>query len=268
MSLVLSAVLPHCPLLHPTIGEASSNELLATRAAMQTVARECYSAKITTLVVVAPHEATYEHAFALIGAPLVISEYRAFGDGVSSETYPVNTGLVSRIVEHAKKQGVLLSLLPHTTIHYGTAIPLLAIKNLLPSIQIVVISPPKTTTSEDLLAFGYLLRETIGESSARVALIASADLAHTLSKQSNLPFEKEAASLQNHLLRSLETNDATHLFNVTPHSAQQSGLCGFAPITVLLGAIANTHPHISMLSYEMVEGVGYAVAVYSYSRRV
>lgn len=268
MSLVVSALLPHCPLLHPNIGPEGSTDLQATRAALQAVARECYSAKISTVVIIAPHEPNYEHAVGILGTPKVSSEYLAFGDGVSREDYAVNVALVAHLVEHARQHELPVSLLPFSNIHYGASIPLLSLRTLLPGFNIVVISPPHKATTDELLAFGFLLREVISESSARVALIASADLAHTLSKQSHLPFDAKATSTQNHLIHALETLDSGSLFNVHAEQMVSTGLCGFAPIAMLVGALANTNPHIAMLSYEMLDGVGYAVAVYSYARRV
>ena len=267
MSLLLAAVTPHFPLLHEGIRETEENPLQNTAIAMQRIAQECYTTRIKTVVIIAAHEEQYERSFGIFAMPQVQSSYLEFGDGVSCETYPTNLKLISHIIEETRKHNVGISAIPLATIHYGSAIPLIPIKKLNKSISVVVISPPKQCSYDELLSFGYLLKEVLYNSNDRTMLCVSGETSHAIKKDGLLPYHTTASTAQSRLLKTLEDLDPSHLYRIEAEKVEKFGMCITKPAAVLLGCLKNTQPHIERLSFEDYEGVGLATILYSFNRK-
>lgn len=267
MSLLLAAVTPHLPLLHEGIRETNENPLPNTAVAMQRIAMECYTAKIKTVVMIAPHEEQYNGSFGIFAMPQVQSSYLEFGDGVSSESYPTNLRLVSNIIEAAKQNKINISAIPVSQIHYGSAIPLIPIKKLNKQISVVIISPPKECQYEDLLAFGYMLKEVLLLTNDRTMLCISGETSHAIQKDGLLPYHPTASTAQSRVLKTLEELDPSHLYRVEMSKIDSFGMCVTKPAAILLGCLKNTQPHIDRLAFEDYEGVGLATILYSFNRK-
>lgn len=266
MSLQLAALTPHLPILHDGIRESEENPLKNTMIAMKKIAQECYTAKIKTVVIIAPHEEQYDETFGIIGTPSVTSSYLEFGDGVSEETYPINLKLTSHIIEECKNNDVTISTIPLSRIHYGTAIPLIPIKKVNKNISLVIISPPKNGSYDQLLKFGYILKEVLLMNNDRTILIASGETTHTNEKDGLLPFHKAASTAQSRLITAIEELDPAPLYRIEYNHIDELGMCVTKPAAVLLGCLKNTAPHIERLSFETYEGVGLATILYALNR--
>jgi aromatic ring-opening dioxygenase LigB subunit len=267
MSLLLAAVTPHFPLLHAGIRETEESQLQSTTIAMQRIAQECYATRIKTIVVITAHEEQYERSFGIFAMPQVQSSYLEFGDGVSSETYPTNLKLVSNIIEESRKSRINISTLPLTTIHYGSAIPLIPLKKLDKNISVVIISPPKVCSYPELLSFGYLLKEVLLNTNDRTMLCISGETSHAIKKDGLLPYHTTASTAQSRLLKTLEELDPAHLYRIDTEKIETFGMCLTKPAAVLLGCLKNTQPHIERLSFEDYEGVGLATILYTFNRK-
>lgn len=267
MSLLLAAVTPHFPLLHEGIRETDENPLNSTAIAMQRIALECYTSKIKTVVVIASHEEQYDNSFGIFAMPHVQTSYLEFGDGVSSETYPTNLKLISNIIEAAKKSNLGISTIPLPTIHYGSAIPLIPIKKLNKNISVVIISPPKNCTYDELLSFGYLLKEVLLNNNDRTMLCIAGETSHAIKKDGLLPYHTTASTAQSRLLKTLEELDPAHLYRIEMDKIDTFGMCITKPAAVLLGCLKNTQPHIERLAFEDYEGVGLATILYTFNRK-
>ncbi len=63
--IVFAAIVPHSPLLVPSIGKEHRDKLSATLAAIAEIEQAIYLAKADTLCIIAPHGSRYPDAFSI-----------------------------------------------------------------------------------------------------------------------------------------------------------------------------------------------------------
>ncbi|MBI3963726.1 MAG: hypothetical protein HY341_01885 [Candidatus Kerfeldbacteria bacterium] len=108
-------------------------------------------------------------------------------------------------------------------------------------------------------AFGETMRHEMLLSTARVAVVASGDLAHTNDDTSKhaptnaMAFDRTIQRLLTHDPAAIASMDETLVAN-------DVGQCLFRPLLTLLGILGTHHYRASVLSYEAPFGAGYLTA--------
>ena len=91
----------------------------------------------------------------------------------------------------------------------------------------------------------------------RIAIIASADLSHKLSKDSPSGFDPEGPKFDQTIQDAIVSRDMTKLLSIDQTQLEKSAQCGYRPIVTLLGALDGMNVNVKVLAYEAPFGVGY-----------
>lgn len=257
MSLVFSAIAPHPPILIPHIGKDNIKLLYSTGAALHNLAEKLKKAEPDTIVVISPHGLVLLDAFTINQNPQFTATFEEFGDLSTKKIYQGNIGLTHKIKENLETK-VRLQLISEEKIDHGTSIPLFCLAQDLPNIKIIPLYY-SGLNNQAHYEFGKALGQEIIYDKNKIAVIASADLSHALTKNAPGKYSPKGKKFDQKVISCLQENkpsDLVFLDNNLIINAQQ---CGLKSILILMGILDGMRFKPKLLSYEFPFGVGYLV---------
>ncbi len=256
--ITFAGIVPHPPLLLPTIGKEAAKKLAQTQKALEQLEQELYLARPDTLLIISPHGPVMSDAFVIDLAAQYQLDFKEVGDFQTTKTIRSDFLLIDRIQRNARKETPVV-LANEESLGYGIGIPLLFLSAHLPNVTLI----PVFTSALDgktHYSFGKLLKEEILNSNKRVAVIASADLSHTLTKDAPGGLAPEGQQVDAAVQQFLTTKNAAGLLTMDPATLSAAKECGVRPIATLLGVLDGIGYEPKIYSYEYPFGVGYLVS--------
>lgn len=261
--IVFSAIVPHSPLLLPDIGKTHGKKLTQTVAALADIEQRLYVTRPDTICVISPHGQVLGDAFGINLSAQYATSFKDFGDFKTSKTFRSDFMLIDRI-QRAIRKDVPLALHSDETLDYGFGVPLHLLTAHLANPTVI----PVTTSGLDLKAhfeFGKAMRDEMLNSNKRVAVIASADLAHSLTKDAPGGFSPRGAEFDAKIQELLAQRNVPGLLQVDPTLCAEAKECGLRAILIALGLLDGIDYTARVLSYEGPLGIGYLVSHLQFS---
>jgi len=255
MPIVFAAIVPHPPLLIPAIGKKNLNRLKATGASYLELEQDLYASQAETIIIISPHGQLMEQAFTMNLSPEFKGNFEEFGDLTTKFKLNGDILLAHRIKEKLET-GLPLQLTSESKLDHGSAIPLYLLTRHLPKIKII----PLYYSGLDLpahFAFGQKLKNKLMPLPERLAIIASGDLSHRLSKNAPAGYSAKGKKFDKKLIDVLLAKNTQGLINFSPELAAQAQECALKSIVILLGVLEGMKYRPCLLSYEAPFGVGY-----------
>lgn len=262
--IVFAAIVPHSPLLVPSIGKEHREKLSATLQAYATLEEQFCQAAPETLLIISPHGPMYPDAFSGHMAQEYTGVLTEFGDHGTQVKAKVDFFLLDRIHRAMRLQNVPFTLTNEQKLDYGFTVPLLLLATRLPKLRLVPIStsllPP-----EAHVQFGVELTQVVHAESARVAVIASADLSHHAFAEAPEGAAAEGQALDANIRKSVLQRDVDALTHADPVMIETAGQCGYKPILTILGMLKEINVTPKELCYEAPFGVGYSTVSFTFA---
>lgn len=259
--IVFAAIVPHSPLLLPTIGKEHQTKLAQTLTTYQEVEQALYLVKAETLCIIAPHGPRYPDSFSANMAGTYKGTLKSFGDFSTTVSAKSDYMLIDRVHRKMREEGLPFTLTSSEELDYGYSIPIIMLTSHLQNWKLFPVSP-SMMDGKAHYEFGRQLKRVLHAETRRVAVIASADLSHKLSADSPGSPSSEGPKFDEAVKQAVQTKDSNHLLSLPLEVIENSGQCGYRPITTLLGTLENMNYEPKILSYEAPFGVGYLVAKY------
>lgn len=257
MAIIYSAIVPHSPVLIPSIGKKNTDRLKLTLAAYRKIEEDLYSAQPDTILIISPHGPIQPTAFTLNISPEYHGKFEDFGDFSTTVNLNGDIGLACRIREKMETS-VPLQTTTEENLDYGSAVPLFLLARQMPKVKII----PLHYSGLDLEAhyhFGQLLKKELLASQNRVAVIASGDLSHRLDKKSPAGYSPKGKKFDKKVTDCLQNKKIPDLLATDPELMAAAGECGLRSIIILLGILDGINCRPRLLSYESPFGIGYLV---------
>ena len=258
MSLVFAAITPHPPLLIPNIGKEESKKAEKTKQALEKLEQDLYLTKPEIIIVISPHGNSFPDAFSINAHTQFESNFKEFGDMDTKQTWHGSPELASKIDCSTHGKVLHTSLVSEEKLDHGSSVPLFFLTSHLPNVRILPVGYTQLPV-KDHLEFGYLLKEIIMSSDKRIAVIASGDLSHGLTKDSPAGFSETGKEFDETIIKLLETKNTTGVMNMEEKFVEEAMECGYRSILILLGILKNMDCEFKNYSYEAPFGVGYLV---------
>lgn len=265
MPLVFAGILPHSPVLVPTIGRAHRNRAKKTLAAIERLEGDLYAAFPDTLLVISPQGPVEEGHFTIDVKESYRCDLREFGDMETSLECAPDRGLVQAVRERLEDDGLPIMLRSEETMDHGIVVPLTHLTRHMKRAVIVPVYPSLLDLKTHF-AFGRSIREALLASDRRVAVIASVGLSHRLSEDAPGGFSPRARDFDDRVLQLLSTGNAAGLLNFDEGLAEESGETCLTSLAILMGILDKTGAEAEVLSYEAPFGIGWLVAEYHHLR--
>lgn len=258
--LSLAAIVPHSPLLLPSIGRENRGRLRKTFESLAQLEAVLFDLKPDVIVVISPHGQVAEDHFIIEMDGQYACDLKEFGIFDHSLACRADLGLTQEIKTLVDNAGVPLMLRTHPAgLDYGTAVPLDCLATRLAPFVTV---PIKTSLLPLKAHFelGRALQEAIAVDSRRIAVLASAELSHRLTKDAPGGYEPKAAAFDERVVQLLENRNVSGLLNLDPEMVKDAGECGLGALAVYAGVLDKVDCRAEILSYEAPFGVGTLVA--------
>lgn len=279
MPLMFGCVAPHGSVVPGTPGA----ELVpATTVAMQAMGQRLEAAAPDTIVIITPHGIRVDGALAISLAErgAGILEERATRDG---EQMPIQVDLAvdqsfaRALAECAASEGI-----PAVTVHYGATsgphdcypldwgavVPLWFLgRHFTRQPRIVAVVPSRALPLETFQRFGRVVADAAGSTQSRIALIASADLAHAHRADGPYGFDPAAREFDEWLAAAVKDGDLARLAQADMAWLERARPDGLWQILVLAGALERVPMRGEFLSYECPTYYGMLTAVYTPDER-
>jgi AmmeMemoRadiSam system protein B len=255
--LVFSAIAPHPPLLIPSIGRDNLKVIKKTEEAMKKMANDLYGCKPETVVIISPHGEIDENKITINQAVKLNATFKEFGDLSTKLEWPGDAGLAYKIYEQFETSGQV-RLSHEENLDHGLAVPLSQLLVNLKETKVL----PLTYAFQDLdfhFQFGQQLREILQAANQRIAVIASGDLSHRLTKEAPAGYHPDGKKFDKILVDLLKNKKFAEVLKLDRGLVENAGECGLRSIALLLGIIQDINFTPRLLSYEGPFGVGYLV---------
>ncbi|QQR61063.1 AmmeMemoRadiSam system protein B [Candidatus Uhrbacteria bacterium] len=253
--IVLAAIVPHSPLLAPTIGKEHREKLSDTLNAFEELSQSLYLAKPDTIVILSPHAPMYPDAFSGNIAPTFKGSLKEFGDHGTELPIKADFLLLDHIHRHMRDHGMPFTMTSAEELDYATTIPLLFLNKNLPNVKLIPIGMSGLDIQKHY-AFGEELKNVLHAESRRVAIIASADLSHTASNSSPEGLTEEGMQFDKTMREKSLSLDAAGMLSMDAGMLEKAKQSGHKPIVTLMGCLKDMNCKAKELSYEAPFGVG------------
>jgi len=257
--IVFGAIVPHSPLLIPSIGKEHREKISATLAAIQEIEQAIYLARPDSICMIAPHGIRYPDAFSINLASKYVGNLKSFGDFSTTVEAKSDYLLIDRLQRKLRNEGVPFTLASSEELDYGFAVPLLMLTSHLQNWKLIPVSPSMLGGKEHF-DFGMQLKRVLHAESERVVVIASADLSHKLGLESPGGAVPEGPVFDKAIQDTLSSGQSAQLLGLDPHVEEAAGQCAYRPIATMLGLLEGMNVKEKTLCYEAPFGVGYLTA--------
>jgi MEMO1 family protein len=260
MSIVFSAIVPHPPILIPTIGKKNIDQLKATLSSYLKLEQNLYASQAETIIIISPHGPLQEDSFALNLSQEFTGDFNEFGDLATKFSLAGDIGLTHKIRERMETKAPL-QLTSEEKLDHGASIPLYLLTQHLPKIKII----PFYYSGLDFNAhynIGQMIKSELLKSDTRVALVASGDLSHRLTKNAPAGYNPKGKKFDKKLIDKLLKKETGEIIKFDHNLVADAGECGLKSIVIMLGILDGMKYEPELLSYEAPFGVGYLVMNY------
>jgi aromatic ring-opening dioxygenase LigB subunit len=255
MSIVFSAITPHPPILIPGVGKENRQLLKSTIDAYRLLEEELYVSQADSILIISPHGPILLNSFTMNVSPEYQSNFQEFGDFGTVLNFSGDIGLSYKIRERLETRAPL-QLISERNLDHGSAIPLSIIASHMPKIKIIPIYYSGLNL-ESHYKFGQILKRELLVNKSRVAIIASGDLSHRLTKNAPAGFNPKGKKFDQKLIDCLIKNQHGDILKFNDKFISEAGECGLKSIVIMLGILNGIKLQPKLLSYEYPFGVGY-----------
>lgn len=257
MSLVFSAITPHSPILIPTIGKENIRKLDATVKAMEKLSNDFAVETPDTILIISPHGQVDPNNFTLNLNNSFETNFEDFGDFSTKHSWPGNVELVYKIREQLETK-IHMRLISEPNLDYGSSVPLLTLTKDIPKVKIAPLYYSGLSLKSHY-ELGQMLKREILISKEKIAVIASGDLSHKVTKNSPAGYSPKGAKFDKKLTELLLNKKNQDIIGLDEKLINEAEECGLRSILILLGILDNVIYEPQLLSYEAPFGIGYMV---------
>ncbi|NLL17488.1 MAG: AmmeMemoRadiSam system protein A [Clostridia bacterium] len=266
--LLLTAVVPHPPIMVEEVGKGETVKVKATREAMKQVAGELAGLKPDTVVIITPHGGVFADAVTMPAQKVFQGNLGRFGAPQVALEYARDEDLAELLYQACLDKDVPIANLDQSIarrfnvdpkLDHGIVAPMSFFYQLEPKPRLLPVNMG-LLPREQLYLFGMALREAIEKSNGKVAVIASSDLSHRVTPGAPAGYSPRGGEFDLKLKELLESFDVPGILALPEELQEEAGECGYRPIVMMLGTLDGYEVDSQVLSYEAPFGVGYLVA--------
>ncbi len=263
MAILAAYMVPHPPMIVPSVGKGSEEQIRKTASAYEEVAREIADLRPETILILSPHAPMYADYFSISGgkgAKGSFSDFRAPGVTFEEE---YDTELIEKICNLSKEREFPAGLLGQKgkSLDHGTMVPLWFIRRKTGAGKIIRIGLSGLPLTDHYF-LGMILRDAVAEADRRVVIVASGDLSHKLKEYGPYGYAAEGPLYDERIMDVCERAAFEELFDFDEVFCEKAAECGHRSFVILAGAFDGTAVRARALSHEDVTGVGYGICTF------
>ncbi|MFN2483280.1 MAG: AmmeMemoRadiSam system protein A [Pyrinomonadaceae bacterium] len=258
-SLVYVGVAPHPPIMVPEVGRDAAREVAGSIDAMRVLAERVRACGAETVVIVSPHAPLEARAFVAYRDAELRGSFAPFRAPHATVSAPLDAELLDAIERGAAADGFEIAPLEGYGLDHGTAVPLYFLLRNGWRGSLVALGY-SFLPDQDHIRFGDSLRRAADAVGRPVALVASGDLSHRLTRDAPAGYQEKAHLFDEEVVGSLRAREPHRIAEIDQSLRRLAGECGYRSMLVAVGAAQGLRADCEVLHYEAPFGVGYMVA--------
>jgi AmmeMemoRadiSam system protein A len=249
---------------------AATKTIAASKAGLLPVSANLAPISDST-VVISPHGPVRRQVMGIGIAPVAEGNLAMFNAPQVTMQFTNDSVLVEAIEEAAQSREIPLARFAARSgvyeLDHGVVVPMYFLRQALNSDVALVPLTYSLLPYERHLALGQAIRDGAEKAGRRVAVIASGDLSHRLTRDAPAGYDPLGKVLDEAIVDAVSRGDAQALMGIEEETVERGGECGLRSIIILMGALQGSPYRPEVLSYEGPFGVGYMVAAMHVDQR-
>ena len=264
MSIAGAIIVPHPPIIIPTVGCGQEGAVQATVEAYRAAARQTAAWEPEVLVVTSPHLIMYADYFHISPGKGASGDMSAFGAPQTRLKIAYDGELRQEIIRQAESAGIQAGTLGERdpSLDHGTFLPLYFLQEAgvtCPSLRVGL----SGFSPLEHYRLGQCIAQAIEKLDRRAVFVASGDLSHKLKKDGPYGYAPEGPVFDRQVTQAMANGDFLQFLTMDAGLCGRAAECGLRSFQIMAGALDGLAVQPKLLSYEGPFGVGYGAATFS-----
>ena len=264
MSILGAVIVPHPPLIIPTVGRGREREVQTTIDAYRAAAKQAAAWEPEVLIITSPHQTMYADYFHISPGQGAAGDMSAFGVAKTKLCVEYDAPLRDEIICCGETAGLRVGTLGERdpSLDHGTFVPLYFLQEAGVNCPILRIGLSGFSPL-DHYRLGQCIAQAVENLGRRAVFIASGDLSHKLKDNGPYGFAPEGPEFDRQVTEAMSEGSFLHFLTMDPALCERAAECGLRSFQIMAGALDGEAVESKLLSYEGVTGVGYGVATFT-----
>lgn len=258
----VACIAPHPPVIVHEVGLGRERESWQTIQALEEAAREIGQHRPDTAILMATHGPMNPGAFFVLASTVAEGDFSRWGAASVCLRFRSDPELAQAIRAEAERAGLAVDLSDRwdSGLDWSATVPLYYLRPALAEARLLPMNVSLLSAAEHF-EFGKAVRRAADLPGRRVAVIASADLSHRLSRDGPYGFHPAGPTFDRLVRDAVEAWEPRALLDLEDSFREEAGEDAVSSLCFLMGALDGLRVRPRILSYEAPFGVGYMVAV-------
>ncbi len=261
---MLGAVLvPHPPIILPTVGRGREHEVQKTIDAYRSAAATVAAWGPEVLIVASPHATAYADYFHISPGKAAAGDMAGFGAPETRLEASYDVELRNALISHAEAEGIPAGTLGEkdAALDHGTFLPLYFLREA--GIDCPILRLGLSGLSPLIhYRLGRCIARAVGDLDRRAVFVASGDLSHKLKTDGPYGFAPEGPVFDEQVTEAMASGDFLRFLTMDPDLCERAAECGLRSFQIMAGALDGLAVAPELLSHQGDFGVGYGVALF------
>ena len=264
MSIVGAIIVPHPPIIVPTVGRGREAEVQATIDAYHAAAKQVAAWAPEVLIVTSPHTVMYADYFHISPGEGASGNMSAFGAPQAVLNVRYDAELRQELVRQAEAAGIQAGTPGEKdpALDHGTFLPLYFLRDAGVDCPILRIGLSGFSPLEHY-RLGQCIARAVDALDRRTVFVASGDLSHKLKDDGPYGYAPEGPVFDRRVTQAMESGDFLQFLTMDASLCDRAAECGLRSFQIMAGALDGLAVSPALLNYEGTFGVGYGVATFA-----
>ena len=264
MPIAGAIIVPHPPLIIPTVGRGQEREVQVTIDAYRTAAQQVADWNPEVLIVTSPHCVMYTDYFHISPGKGASGDMSAFGAPQTRLEAKYDGELRDEVIRQAEATNIRAGTLGErdTSLDHGTFLPLYFLQEAGVNCPILRIGLSGFSPLEHY-RLGQCIAKAVDKLCRRAVFVASGDLSHKLKDDGPYGYAPEGPVFDRRVTQAMADGDFLQFLTMDPGLCDRAAECGLRSFQIMAGALDGLAVDAKLLSYEGITGVGYGVATFT-----
>ncbi len=259
-----AVVVPHPPVIIPTVGQGREKQVQKTVDAYRAAARRVVNWRPNVVILLSPHMVMYADYFHIAPGRSASGSMAAFGAPETRIDVTYDRELRQEIVQEAMEMGLRAGTLGEQdrSLDHGSFVPLYFLKEAGMNCPIVRIGlsgfPPLVHYQ-----MGQCIQRAVNRLKRRAVVVASGDLSHKMREDGPYGFTPEGPQFDAAVTSTMISANFLEFLTIDPVLCEKAAQCGLRSFQIMAGVLDGLEVVSNLLSYESTFGVGYGVATFT-----
>ena len=263
MPIAGAIIVPHPPLIVPSVGRGRERDVQATISAYRAAAQQAADWAPEVLIVASPHTVMYADYFHIAPGEGASGDMSAFGAPQTRLEVKYDGQLRGEVIRQAEGAKIQAGTLggKDPSLDHGVFLPLYFLQEAGVDCPILRVGLSGFSPIEHY-RLGQCIARAADKLGRRAVFVASGDLSHKLKDDGPYGYAPEGPDFDRQVTDAMAAGDFLRFLTMDGGLCDRAAECGLRSFQIMAGALDGLAVSPTLLSYEGPFGVGYGVAVF------